>query len=123
MRKLVGRLDHRVIELFQLPLESDVPIFLGDSNVEHMKQEHPEDYEKYGDKLEQIIRNPDFVAKHPRKNSIEYIKVFEPDHVLVAVRVSNNGKLYARTLFVMGPEKVSKYTENKYMKELNLQSQ
>lgn len=78
-----------------------------------MKKEHPEDFAKYGNRLREILQNPDFVSKHPQKDSIEYIKVFghgsNRDYVLVATRASKKGLYYARTLFVMGREKVQKY--------------
>ncbi|WP_276666177.1 PBECR2 nuclease fold domain-containing protein [Caldibacillus debilis] len=78
-----------------------------------MKSEHPEDFAKYGNKLSEILKNPDYIAKHPKKDSIEYIKIFfdedKEDYVLVAVRASFSGKFYARSLFVMNDEKVRKY--------------
>lgn len=72
---------------------------MGETNLEHMKNEHPEDFEKYGDKLSEILSSPDYIAKHPNKDSIEYIKVFydeeKEDYVLVAVRASQRGIYYA----------------------------
>ena len=70
---------------------------------------------------------PDYIAKHPKKPSIEYIKVFydedKKDHVLVAVRASNRGVFYARSLFIMSDEKVEKYRKKgaliEYEKDLN----
>ena len=102
----VGEIDVRVINTLNMFIEPNTPIFLGETNLEHMKKEHPEDFLKYGDQLVAILKNPDFVSKHPKKDSIEYIKVFydhaKDDYVLVAVRASKQGLYYARTLFVMG---------------------
>jgi len=80
-----------------------------------MKKQHPNDYNRYFSFIEDIISNPDYVAKHPEKDSIEFIKLYSPDHVLVAVRVSSSGNMYARTLFVMNPNKVEKYIRKNYM--------
>lgn len=118
MRRRVGVVEQRVIDVFGLSFAAGTPIFLGQSNEEHMRSEHPDDYAKYFGKLDEILAFPDFLAKHPKNDSIEYIKVFEPDHVLVAVRVSNSGALYARTLFVMNAEKVKMYQSQGYMKPL-----
>lgn len=112
--KIVGHITDKVINTFNLSYKCNEPIYCGENNIKHMKEEHPDDYEIYGDKIEEIIKNPDFIAKHPRsKNSaIEYIKVFkgeDEDFVLVAVRATGNDKLFARTLFVMDKEKVDKY--------------
>lgn len=86
-----------------------------------MESEHPEDFKQYGDKIEDIINNPDYIAQKPNKknSAIEYIKVFnneEDDYVLVAVRATGAGTLFARTLFVMDPEKVYKYKNKNALK-------
>ncbi|MGE8082107.1 PBECR2 nuclease fold domain-containing protein [Peribacillus loiseleuriae] len=111
----IGEVNDIVINILNLSLNPNTPIFIGETNIEHMKDEHPEDFEKYGDKIAEILQSPDYVAKHPRKDSIEYIKVFydeeKDDHVLVAVRATTNGIIFARTLFIMGDEKVTKYTK------------
>lgn len=106
--KIVGYLDNRIIELLGLSLKDGMPILLGDSNIEHMKRNHPKDYEKYGARINEILSYPDYVAKHPEKDSIEYIKVFD-EHVLIAVRITNNGTLFTKTLFAMTETKIEKY--------------
>ena len=37
MNKQIGKLNQKVIELLNLKYESEIPIILGDSNIEHMK--------------------------------------------------------------------------------------
>lgn len=122
--KKIGEINQSVINMLNLTLDEEKPILIGDTNIEHMKKEHPEDFEKYGDKIEEILNNPDFIAKHPRKDSIEYIKIYYDERkekrVLVAVRATGGGNFYARTLFVMSDIKVQKYKEknafHKYQK-------
>ena len=111
--KILGTLNKFIIDEFHLNLKEGQPIYIGESNLNHIKSEHPADFELYSDKLEEIINTPDYIAKHPKKNSaIEYIKIYKNennDHVLVAVRATGSGTLFARTLFVMDKEKVEKY--------------
>jgi len=112
--KIIGELNKFIIDRFKLDFMEGQPIYIGESNLNHMKAEHPKDFEIYGDKIEEIIRNPDYIAKHPKKknSAIEYIKIYKNennDHVLVAVRATGAGTLFARTLFVMDKEKVEKY--------------
>lgn len=114
---LVGHLDQQVVDTFNLSFEVGQEIYCGENNIQHMKKQHPDDFKKYYCELENIIKNPDFIARHPRKKNaaIEYIKVFENndgEHVLVAVRATGKNQLFARTLFVMDQEKVDKYTQN-----------
>lgn len=111
-QKIVGTINKRIVDQFQLDWEVGAEIYLGETNIAHMKDDHPEDFKKYFDRLEEILSSPTYICKHPKKDSVEYVKVFTEssgDHVLVAVRTSNNGRLYARTLFVMDDEKIRKY--------------
>lgn len=119
MNKQIGKLNKKVIKLLELDYKSEIPIILGDSNIEHMKRQHQSDYEKYGKNIAEIIENPTYVAKNPNQNSIEYIKEYKVDKecVLVAVRVSNNGNLFARTLFIMTDRKKNIYLKRGYAKE------
>ena len=57
-----------------------------------------------------------FINQSQKKKSIEFIKEYKIDneYVLVAVRVSNNGVYFARTMYVMAEEKVRKYFEHNY---------
>lgn len=109
--KIVGKIDEKVVQLLGI---SDTlinkPIYLGVSNIEHMKKDHPEDFEKYFSELESILQQPDFVSLHPKNKSIQYIKVFE-SHIMVAVRVSRSGKIFTRTIFEMSETKVKAYKE------------
>lgn len=116
---LVGTLDKKVIDILSLSMEEGQPIFCGESNKEHMKSEHPDDFEKYSDRIEEIIERPDFIALHPTKKSIEYIKLYF-DHneeiVLLAVRASAKGTLFARSLYSIDKNKFDSYAKSGTMK-------
>lgn len=108
----IGVLTKKVIELFDLSYNEDEPIYCGESNKEHMKSEHPSDYERYGDKIKEIIESPDFIALHPRKKSLEYIKIYkniDEEYVLVAIRATGKKRLFARTLYVIDKNKFDSY--------------
>ncbi len=109
---VVGILNKGIIDRFNLiGLKENQEILCGEDNKNHMREEHPIDFEKYFHMLEEILANPTYIAKHPKKDSIEYIKEIEKDgdKVLVAVRASGKGILFARTLFVMESSKVEAY--------------
>jgi hypothetical protein len=119
-KQVVGVLDQKVIDAFSLPLVAGAAIICGESNKAHMKSEHPDAFLKYGDKISEIIENPTYICKHPKKDSIEYVKRFvdeDDNYVLVAVRASGSGTLFARTLFVMDDEKVEKYYKKNAFKK------
>lgn len=112
---IVGHLEQKVIDLLGLSLPAGHPIMLGPSNIEHMRREHPDDFVKYFHQLRYILASPDYVSFHPNDGSIQYIKILDA-HVLVAVRVTGQGNLYARTLFTMSDKKIEKYKKGNFMK-------
>lgn len=119
MNKPIGKVNKKVIKLLGLEYKNELPIILGDANIEHMKRQHLEDYNKYGKDISEIIRRPTYVAKNPNQGSIEYIKEYRIDNefVLVAVRISNKGIMFAKTLFIMTERKKNIYLKNGYAKK------
>ena len=112
----VGIIDDKTIQLLGLNIAPGTPILLGDSNIAHMKDTHPEDYEKYFSSLETILAAPDYVNLNPKDGSIKYIKTIDK-HVAVGVRVSTKGKAFARTIFTIEEWKFKKYESAGYLKE------
>ncbi len=116
MYRQVGKITKKIIEILGLEYKEEVPIFIGDDNIKHMKRQHPKDFEKYGADIEDIIKNPTYLARNEKKKSIEFIKKYKinNEYVLIAVRVSGNNINFARTMYVMADEKVEKYFKNNY---------
>ena len=120
MNKEIGKVTKEIIDTLKLKYTEEKPIFIGESNIEHIKNEHPEDFEKYGFDIENIIANPTYLARNEKKQSIEFIKKYriENEYVLVAVRVSTKGTHFVRTMYVMANEKVKKYFGHNYFKKI-----
>lgn len=89
-------------------------VYLGEKNMEHMKNAHPDDYLKYEDYLPMIIESPDYVGINRKDNSIEFVKEFyiNDDYVKVAVRASTSGIFYARSLYTLNRNRVDRFVEN-----------
>lgn len=109
----VGTLSSDVINALELTEKEGMPIFLGKTNVIHMKNKHPAEFEKYFDKISEIIDKPDYVGKNLKDNSLEYVKEYKIDDefVKVAVRVSSNNIFYARSLYILNKNKVNNYID------------
>ncbi|MBE6951710.1 MAG: transposase [Ruminococcaceae bacterium] len=118
--QLIGHVSARVISLLGLPLEENQPIFLGCSNIAHMQSRHPADYNKYGAYIPMILKNPDYVGKNPKDDFIEYVKEFQIDgeYVKVAVRLSGGGKLYARSVYILNPNRVQNFIRKGTLKKV-----
>ena len=116
----VGKLSARVISLLGLSQQKDQPILLGASNIAHMQSRHPADYQKYGKYIPQILSKPDYVRLNPKDGSIEYVKDFQinGEFVKVAVRTSGSGALYARSVYVLTPQRVKNFIKNGSLKKV-----
>ena len=113
----VGVISQRIIDLLKLDIVAGTPIYIGESNISHMLQSHPEDYQKYREQIPSIIEQPDYVGLNPSDNSLEYVKLFIIDNesVKVAVRVSHGGKLYARTIYARDLQKMERFVKKGYL--------
>lgn len=118
--KQVGKLEKRIIDLLGLNMAVDSPILLGESNIQHMKSSHPDDYLKYGAKIPEILSSPDYARVNPKDGSIEYVKEYRIDgeFVKVAVRISGGGKLYARSLYVLNKNRVQDFIKKGTLKKI-----
>jgi len=99
---IVGEISEKVKNALGLDLAVGTPIFIGPTNVAHMEREHPDAYERFFVLIPKIIYVPDFVGQNPRDGSIEYIKAFTTSagqYLKLAVRISNDGFLFARSLY------------------------
>ena len=104
--EIIGVLTQRVIDLLDLDFEAETPIYIGELNIEHMKRNHSKDYKKFGRKIKRILAEPDYVGLNDKDESIEYIKSFG-QFIKVAVRVSNSGLLFVRSLYHVSDKQIS----------------
>lgn len=111
MKKRIGVISPEIIKALKLPTPEDFSIYIGDSNINHMKAKHPHDFEKYGSHIADILTSPDYVGKNPKNDSIEYVKEFmiNEDYVKVAVRITHRGKYFARSLYVLNTRRVKNF--------------
>ena len=111
--KTIGYFSKEIIDLLELNIENNTPIFIGQSNIEHIKNRHPYEYDKYFDDLEDIIKNPDYVGLNPKDNSIGFVKEYliNSEFVRIAVRVTSNKKCYIKTLHLLSTYNAERYIE------------
>ena len=119
--KEIGWLSSQIIDKLGITnIPVNTPIYIGQSNVKHMQSAHPDDYNKYKDNISEIINSPDYGYLNSSDNSIELIKDFieNGEHVRAAIRISNNNKLFLRTLFTITDKKLENYINSKKLVKL-----
>ena len=109
--KIVGQISPKIESLLGLPTPLDRNIYLGASNLQHMKTSHPEDFAKYGTDMITILAYPDYVGQNPSDGSIEFVKEYKVDneYVKVAVRLSASDRFYARSLYILNNNRVNNF--------------
>jgi len=118
----VGEITKEVKELLNLSVIAGTPIYIGQSNIDHMMNKHPNEYMKYGIFIKDIIDFPDYVGINPGDDSIEYVKnfLFNNEYIKVAVRVSNSGMYFARSLYFLKSSRVYDFINSGTLKPLTI---
>ncbi len=106
-KDLVGKLNTDVINLLNLKFETQ-NIYIGGTNKKHIREKHKKEFDKYMDRLPEIINNPTYVGVHPSWGGIEFIKRYD-ENVLIAVRASKKDVLYVRSIYCITESKIEKY--------------
>ena len=75
--EIVGYISQSVIKTLKLKLEPGTPVFIGESNIEHIKNRHPYEYDVYYKDIGIIINSPDYVGLNPKDASILFVKLFK----------------------------------------------
>ena len=99
---IVGEISAQVKKILELDLAAGTPIYIGPTNIKHIEQEHPFEFERFFERLPQIIATPDFVGVNQKDGSIEYIKAFPTTggkYLKLAVRISKDNYLFVRSLY------------------------
>ena len=110
----VGVFEKKIIDMLQLKMEENTPIYIGDVNETHIKKRHPYEYDKYFDCIADIIAEPNYIGINPKDNSIEYVKLFQinKEYIRVGIKVSSNGFFFVRTLHLLSSCNAEKYINN-----------
>jgi len=107
----IGEFPSEVIDVLKLDIPKGTAIYIGESNIEHMKSRHPQEFEKYYSRLPRILSEPDYVGINPKDESIEFVKQFGK-HIKLAIRIANDGEYYARSLYMITSKRVANFIKD-----------
>lgn len=119
--KIIGYISQSVVDALNLCIKPNTPVFIGDSNIEHIKSRHPYEYDKYYGDIGAIINSPDYVGINPKDASILFVRLYEVngEYIRVAVKVTASGKCYAKTLHSLSTCNTERYLEKGTLKRLD----
>lgn len=92
---LVGRINRNIYECVTRNIITD-EVIITEERIEHIKERHPTDFERYNKYLEEIIENPDYIIDANKSNTAILLKeIIDGD--------SNRFKLVLRIAVKDGP--------------------
>lgn len=111
----VGKLSNNVIKLLKLNCK-ETNILLWEDRLgyihKHLKDFRIRDsFYNCMSQIPNVIENPDYIAKHPTKNSLEYIKRID-ELFIVVVRIKSKGNLAIRTAYPLTEEQLQNYIKS-----------
>ena len=115
--KKIGEITLEVIDKLGLPLDLATPIYIGATNIAHIKSNHNYEYERFYNRLSLLISTADYVRLRKNDNSIEYVKLVGK-HVKLAVRVAGDGNYYVRSLYFIERNRVENLLKKGELKTL-----
>lgn len=117
----IGIFSQDVINLLNLDIKAGTPIYIGQSNIEHIKKRHPYEYDVYYNKIEDIIAFPDYVGQNPSDKSISFVKLFQlgSEYIRVAIRVTPNGTPFVKSLHLLSSYNAERYINHGTLKKLD----
>lgn len=119
--KPIAYITQKVVDALNLDVLPGTPVFIGETNLEHIKSRHPYEYEKYLPDIGTIIDSPDYVGLSPKDSSILFVKLYEVngEYIRVAVRITSGGRCYAKTLHLLSTCNAERYIEKGTLKKLD----
>lgn len=119
--EIIGYISQAVIKTLDLKISPNTPVFIGESNIEHIKSRHPYEYDKYYQDIGLIINSPDYVGLNPKDDSILFVKLYKVngEYIRVAVKITSGGKCFAKTLHSLSTCNAERYLEKGTLKRLD----
>ena len=112
-RRKIGEFSQKLIDVLGLKISAGTPIYIGDSNIEHIKFRHPYEYEQYFCDIENIIKFPDYIGQNPHDHSVLFVRLYEmrKEYIRIAVKINLCGNCYAKTLHLLSTCNAGRYIE------------
>ena len=122
--KPIAYISQEIIDVLNLNLSPNTPVYIGENNIEHIKSRHPYEFDKYYQDISTIINTPDYVGLNPKDNSLLMVKLYQlnNEYIRVAVKVTSKNICYAKTLHLLSSCNAERYLKRGTLKKLDTQS-
>lgn len=117
--RFVGKIDKKIYSCISKELISD-EVIISDSQINHIKERHPNDYERYVSYFAEIVENPDYILETDKANTAFILKRIEEEGVntqlILRLQTPQDPKGYKNSIITflkIDQKKWDKYLRNK----------
>lgn len=115
----VGKIDINKYRVVSDQIRTD-EVIITSERIQHIKDHHPNDYERYSTYIEEMVRNPQYILEDPAPNTAvilqEFTKKNEHFRLILKLAVTEDGankKNSVITFLKISEKKFKKYLRNK----------
>ena len=122
----IGRLDKKIYRCITDDISTD-EVIITEKQIQHIKDRHPNDYERFAQYFSQIIADPDYILEANRPNTAFILKQIKKNNVnfqlILRLKTSGDCENYKNSIITflkIEQKKWDKYLRNKkilYRKE------
>lgn len=76
----IGKIDKRIYSCVSENIQTD-EVIITDERIAHIKERHPNDYEKYCNYMHEMVTNPDYIIEANKPNTALILKAFFVDGI------------------------------------------
>lgn len=77
---IVGKIDLSIFSCVAENILSD-EVIITEERIQHIKERHPNDFERYYRYMQEIITSPDYIVEANKPNTALILKSFEEEHL------------------------------------------
>lgn len=113
----IGTIDRTIYQCVSDDIDTD-EVIITDERIEHIKERHPNDYERYKSYIKETVNNPDFILEANRPNTAFVLKQIKSEgkhfELILRLKVSKDPGNYKNSIITF--LKVSEKKWNKYLR-------
>ncbi|MCI8420461.1 MAG: hypothetical protein HFF79_08180 [Oscillospiraceae bacterium] len=98
---LVGKIDREIYKCITADIVTD-RVIITDERVAHIKERHPNDYERFCSYISEIIDNPDYIIEANRPNTAVILKEInrngEKFKLILRIKIENDPEDYENSI-------------------------
>ena len=89
---IIGRIDRYIYKCVSEDIRTD-EVIITDNQIQHIKERHPNDYERFSEYFSEIVEVPDYIIESPKPNTALVLKeIVKADEVFkTVVRLATSG--------------------------------